>query len=163
MAAADHTRSGAEQRARTTAVAILAAAQNGTYACTRGPQAPSASHSSRHAVSPRLGVRASSDLRALHLTGVITRCGFSWALWAYSVSGLPRGVGRVDRAIHDGDASPTRADLPPGFDHVDLGQLLDVIEALIAFSRGGTINEEEGGYEVRQPEVQVLSRYRDAT
>jgi hypothetical protein len=30
MAAADHTRSGAEQRARTTAVAILAAAQNGT-------------------------------------------------------------------------------------------------------------------------------------
>jgi hypothetical protein len=30
VAAADHTRSGAEQRARTTAVAILAAAQNGT-------------------------------------------------------------------------------------------------------------------------------------
>jgi hypothetical protein len=31
--AIERTRSGAEQRARTTAVAILAAAQNGTYAC----------------------------------------------------------------------------------------------------------------------------------
>ena len=39
VAAADHTRSGAEQRARTTAVAILAAAQNGTYACARQRQA----------------------------------------------------------------------------------------------------------------------------
>jgi hypothetical protein len=46
VAAADHTRSGAEQRARTTAVAILAAAQNGTSDIlepfrsqpTRGPE-----------------------------------------------------------------------------------------------------------------------------
>jgi len=33
--AAHHTRSGAKRRARTTAVTIVAAAQNGTYACLR--------------------------------------------------------------------------------------------------------------------------------
>src|SRR5664280_1555474 len=38
-----------ERRARTTAVAAQAAAQNGTYACARYPQAPSASGSTRHA------------------------------------------------------------------------------------------------------------------
>jgi len=39
VAADDHTSSGAEQRAKTTAVAIVAAAQNGTYACARVLQA----------------------------------------------------------------------------------------------------------------------------
>jgi len=39
------THSGAEQRSRTTTVAILAAAQNGTYACARGRK-----HSRRRAV-----------------------------------------------------------------------------------------------------------------
>ncbi len=45
------TRSGAEQRAITTAVATLGAAQNGTYVFARGPQAPSASGSTRHAAN----------------------------------------------------------------------------------------------------------------
>jgi len=49
--AIERTRPGAEQRARTTATAILTAAQNGTYACARGPQAPSASGSTRHATN----------------------------------------------------------------------------------------------------------------
>jgi hypothetical protein len=45
--AIERTRSGAEQRARTTATAILTAAQNGTYACARSPQTLSASGSTR--------------------------------------------------------------------------------------------------------------------
>jgi hypothetical protein len=49
--AIERTRSGAEQRARSTAVAILAAARNGTYACAHGQQALSASGSSRYAVN----------------------------------------------------------------------------------------------------------------
>src|ERR1017187_4040766 len=51
VAAADHTRSGAEQRARTTAVAIVAAAQNGTYACVRGLEASSALACMRYAAN----------------------------------------------------------------------------------------------------------------
>jgi hypothetical protein len=53
IAASDHTRSGAEQRARTTAVAILAAAQNGTYACAREWQACSAPAGFGHAANWR--------------------------------------------------------------------------------------------------------------
>jgi hypothetical protein len=45
------TRSGAELRARTTSIVTPAAAQNGTYACARDPQAPSASGSPRHAAN----------------------------------------------------------------------------------------------------------------
>ena len=56
MAAADHTRWGAEQRARNTAVAILAAVQNGTYACARVLQACSALGGLGHAAN-RIGVR----------------------------------------------------------------------------------------------------------
>jgi hypothetical protein len=52
IAACDRTRSGAEQRARMTAIASVAAAQYGTYACARGPQAPSASGSTRHTANP---------------------------------------------------------------------------------------------------------------
>ena len=51
--AIERTRPGAEQRARTTATAILTAAQNGTYAFAGGPQVPSEWGSTRHAVSRR--------------------------------------------------------------------------------------------------------------
>jgi len=54
--AIERIRSGAEQRARTTAVAIVAAAQNGTYVFARGPQAPSASGSTRHAANRQRGL-----------------------------------------------------------------------------------------------------------
>ena len=49
------TRSGAEQRARTTAATTIAAAQNGTYACARVLQACSALGGLGHASNRRLG------------------------------------------------------------------------------------------------------------
>src|SRR5664280_193276 len=49
----------------TTVFAITGAVQNGTYACARGPQAPSASGSTRHAANrrSRAGVLAAGHLR----------------------------------------------------------------------------------------------------
>src|ERR1035437_1425303 len=49
--AIEHTRLGAEQRARTPAIAIQTAAQNGTYACARDPQACSALGGLGHAAN----------------------------------------------------------------------------------------------------------------
>jgi hypothetical protein len=51
VGAADRTRSGAELRARTTAPGRRRAAPNGTYVFARGPQAPSAWGSTRHAAN----------------------------------------------------------------------------------------------------------------
>jgi hypothetical protein len=51
--AADRTRSGAERRARTTAIAILAVARNESYACARALQACSALGGLGHAANRR--------------------------------------------------------------------------------------------------------------
>jgi hypothetical protein len=70
--AADHTRSGAKRRARTTAVTIVAAAQNGTsgaLACGK--------HARRRAAwaTPRTGVRGRrQSVRREDLTDGIERC-----------------------------------------------------------------------------------------
>jgi hypothetical protein len=54
-----------ERRDRTTTVVLQTSAHNGTYACARGPQAPSASGSTRHAANrrSRAGVLAAGHLR----------------------------------------------------------------------------------------------------
>jgi len=55
VAAGDHTSSGAEQRARMRAVAIVASAQNGTYARPLGLHACLAWDGTRHAANRRSG------------------------------------------------------------------------------------------------------------
>ena len=55
--------------------------------------------------------------------------------------------------------------LPPGFDAIDLGELIDVIDALrecISY-RVGTWVEEEGEREARDRADRVLERYRPAS
>jgi hypothetical protein len=53
--AIEHTRPGAEQRARTTTVALQASAQNGTYACARVWKAGSASGDAGYAANRQRG------------------------------------------------------------------------------------------------------------
>jgi hypothetical protein len=62
------TRSGAEQRAITTAVATLGAAQNGTYACARVLQACSALGGLGHAVNRWYGA-PSTEVPCLTFAG----------------------------------------------------------------------------------------------
>lgn len=52
--------------------------------------------------------------------------------------------------------------VPDGFDCVDLGELLDVIDALLDYSRAGTLHEDEGEDAVHDRASRVLRRYRDA-
>jgi hypothetical protein len=66
--AIDRNREGAEQRARTTAGAILAAVQNGTYACARVLQACSALGDLGHAANRWYGA-PSTEVPCLTFAG----------------------------------------------------------------------------------------------
>jgi hypothetical protein len=61
------------------------------------------------------------------------------------VSGLPAG------------------NLPPGFDYIDLIELLDLLEAFLEYPRIGTQDEQEGEREVWDRARTLLARYRAAT
>lgn len=50
--------------------------------------------------------------------------------------------------------------LPDDFDDIALGELLDVIVALLDFSRAATFDEEDGEQEVAERARTVLARYR---
>ena len=50
----------------------------------------------------------------------------------------------------------------PCFDHADAGELLDVIESLLAFNRVPTFDEVDGEREVIDRARGVVGRYRQA-
>ena len=52
--------------------------------------------------------------------------------------------------------------LPDDFDYVDFGELLEVIEGMLEFSRAGTFDEEDGEREVVERAQTILRRYRAA-
>jgi hypothetical protein len=53
--------------------------------------------------------------------------------------------------------------LPPGFDYVDLGELLDVVEALVGYLRTHTYDEEPGERDVEDRAKALLDRHRSAS
>jgi hypothetical protein len=51
----------------------------------------------------------------------------------------------------------------PDFDYIDLEELLDVIDSLLAFTQAGTFDEDPGKYENWERALRVFRRYRPAT
>jgi hypothetical protein len=52
--------------------------------------------------------------------------------------------------------------LPSGFDDIDLGELLDVIAALVGYLRVNTYDEQPRESDVKDRARCLLDRYRDA-
>ena len=53
--------------------------------------------------------------------------------------------------------------LPPSFDYIDLGELLDVIEELSDWMMIGTLHERPGERDAFDRAARMLARYRPAT
>jgi hypothetical protein len=53
--------------------------------------------------------------------------------------------------------------LPPGFDYVDLGMLLTLIEELAGFLRAGSMDAAPGENEIWERAHELVEHYRPAT
>lgn len=59
--------------------------------------------------------------------------------------------------------TPVDCALPPGFDYIDLCELLDLVGSLLDFLRVETYDEQPGEREVRDRATLLLERYKLAS